>query len=218
MKCSDCGIVVKPIVAVDIDGTLGNYHAHFEEFMEGYFDKRVNAGCLYAGGEAMSTWALREFGVNRAQFRDCKLAYRQGGLKRTMPLFDGAADLCERVRAAGAELWLTTTRPYLRLDNVDPDTREWLRRKGIQYDYLMYDEDKYQVLHDRLESPERVVAIVDDLSTNISEAQQHFHWDAAVWVRTIWNDKDGPPEVGVPMEVVAKIIEIKIEEWTSKHE
>lgn len=213
MKCTDCGTIVNPIVAVDIDGTLGNYHAHFEEFMEGYFDKTPVS--LYTGGETMSAWALREFGITRAQFRDCKLAYRQGGLKRTMPLFDGARDLCERIRAAGAELWLTTTRPYLRLDNVDPDTREWLRRKGIEFDYLMYDEDKYQVLHDKLMSPERVVAIVDDLATKISEAQHVFYWEKALWVRTQWNTQDGGG--GVALQDVAQLVEIQITTWKEEH-
>jgi hypothetical protein len=214
VRCTGCGTIVKPIVAVDIDGTLGNYHAHFEEFAEDYFDKTVSS--LYTGGEPMSAWAIRELGITRAAFRDCKLAYRQGGLKRTMPLFDNAADLCERIRAAGAELWLTTTRPYLRLDNVDPDTREWLRRKGIQYDYLMYDENKYQVLHDRLESPERVIAIVDDLATNISEAQKVFHWEVAMWVRTQWNVSDGAG--GIYLDAVRPLVEIKIKEWIANHE
>jgi hypothetical protein len=216
MKCTSCGTIVKPIVAVDIDGTLGNYHAHFEDFAEEYFDRVIRPGCLYRGGESMSAWAIRELGITRAAYRDCKLAYRQGGLKRTMPLFDGAKGLCERIRAAGGELWLTTTRPYLRLDNVDPDTREWLRRKGIQYDHLLYDENKYQVLHDRLTDPDRVVAIVDDLVTNISEAQHIFRWDKAMWIRTQWNEKDGGGGIG--LEGVAPFVETKIKEWIHSHE
>ena len=60
------------------------------------------------------------------------------------------------------EIWLATTRPWQRLDNVDPDTREWLRRNGIEIDGLLYGDDKYQQLIETVEQ-ERIVACFEDL-------------------------------------------------------
>lgn len=71
-------------------------------------------------------------------------------------------------------MWLCTTRPYLRLDNVDPDTREWLRRNAIEYDALLFDpaheEDgtKYHEL--ARQAGNRVASVVDDLPEMIEAA------------------------------------------------
>lgn len=164
----------KPIVALDIDGTLGDYHANFLEFAWRYFDrgpktwdpKKVNPG--------LPLWEF--MGIPHRDYRDAKLAYRQGGWKRWMPCYAGASEMTRFIRGAlGAEVWLCTTRPYLRLDNVDPDTREWLRRNRIQYDALLFDpaheEDgtKYDELARQV--GDRVAAVVDDLPEMIVAAQ-----------------------------------------------
>ena len=85
-------------------------------------------------------------GVTLRDYRECKLAYRQGGLKRFMPCYPGASELATALRRRGAEVWICTTRPYLRLDSIDPDTREWLRRNKIKYDAILYGDDKYREL------------------------------------------------------------------------
>ena len=38
VRCSVCSDQVKPIVALDIDGTLGEYHGQFVKFATMYFD------------------------------------------------------------------------------------------------------------------------------------------------------------------------------------
>jgi hypothetical protein len=112
---------------------------------------------------------LWEFmGIDKRTYREVKLAYRQGGLKRTMPVYKGAAALTKAIQEAGAQVWICTTRPYLRLDNIDPDTREWLRRNNIQYNAVLFGEDKYEELARQV--GHRVVAIVDDLPEMIHAA------------------------------------------------
>jgi hypothetical protein len=156
LRCTDCNQPIKPVVAVDIDGTLGKYHDHFLDFAEGWFGHPFSHD--YKGYEELSDFMQ----VTRVDYRACKLAYRQGGMKRTMPPYDHAARLVEALREEGAEVWLTTTRPYMRLDNVDPDTREWCSRMGITYDGLIYDDDKYSRLAD-IVGPQRVVGVLEDL-------------------------------------------------------
>lgn len=189
MRCSECSRRVRPIVAIDLDGTLGDYHGHLQRFAEEYWGVDL-AGNVYAGDQAHRDY-YASLGFPFREFREMKLAYRQGGQKRTMPVFAGAAELVNYLRAAGAEVWLTTTRPYLRLDGVDPDTREWLRRNGIEYDGLLYDEDKYRVLAEHVD-PERVVAVLDDLPEQILVAAEAFGPMIPIWKRGVSNDLSDP--------------------------
>lgn len=164
----------KPVVALDIDGTLGDYHAHFLWFATHYFGREFPDPRKINPGLRLSVF----MGISHAEYRECKLAYRQGGLKRFMPAYPGADRLTRRVRAAGADLWICTSRPYLRLDNIDPDTREWLRRNNIEYDAVIWegiDEDylsKYTDLTAQV-GVDRIVAVVDDLPAQISDARRN---------------------------------------------
>ena len=156
----------RPIVAVDIDGTLGDYHRHFLRFAEGWIGREMPDPSEINPGLPLS----RFMGVSKATYRQCKLAYRQGGLKRSMPVYDGASQLSRAIRKAGAELWICTTRPYLRLDNIDPDTRHWLRRNRIQYDAVLWGEHKYRDLVKHV-GLNRVVGVIDDLPEMAAQAQ-----------------------------------------------
>lgn len=165
MLCSNCSEHIKPIVAIDIDGVLGDYHSHFLRFAVPYFGYDMEKLLYlsinrYDGGIPFSEYCMDGFGCSLEEYRDCKLAYRQGGMKRSMPINDFAGALC-RLASSEAELWITTTRPYLSLDGVIPDTRFWLALHRIEYDGLLFDADKYEVLAQRVD-PRRVTAIVDD--------------------------------------------------------
>ena len=163
----------KPIVALDIDGTLGDYHAHFLWFAERYF-----GWSFPPADEVNPGMRLSEFmGIPHEQYQQCKLAYRQGGLKRFMPCFPYAQELTVNIRMAGAQVWICTTRPYMRLDNIDPDTREWLRRNHIEYDAVIFEgivdggshATKYQDLVSQV-GARRIVAAIDDLPEQIDDA------------------------------------------------
>jgi hypothetical protein len=187
MRCSSCYREIKPVVAVDIDGTLGDYHGHFIWFAVEYFNL-PDDDYTYSGGIKFKEWWMDVYQMSEKDWHDVKLAYRQGGMKRTMPIYEGAADLCHLIRSAGAELWITTTRPYLSLDNIVPDTVEWCRRHGIRYDGMLFDEDKYEQLAHRIDS-RRVVAIFDDLVEMCDAAAKtlHFGIDTTVLVLNNYN-------------------------------
>lgn len=171
----------KPIVALDIDGTLGDYHRNFLEFADRYFSSDCGSWVEMASRndntQGLPLW--KWMGIPQRDYRDAKLAYRQGGWKRWMPVYEGASELTKSLRYEGIEVWLCTTRPYLRLDNVDPDTREWLRRNRIEYDALLFDpvheEDgsKYDELCRQV--GDRVACIVDDLPEMVNSAHWSFY-------------------------------------------
>jgi len=157
---------IKPIIACDIDGNVGDYHRHFLKFAEQWTGKRMpNPEDINPGLPLHKHMKL-----SKATYRECKLAFRQGGMKRSMPVYPEAAERIREWRKMGAEVWITTTRPYLRLDNIDPDTRHFLRRNGIQYDGIIYGEDKYRRLA-KIVGADRIIMVLDDLPEMIDQAQ-----------------------------------------------
>jgi len=158
MFCSNCGKKIDPVIVVDIDGTLGDYHSHFTWFAEQYLGQPL--GHNYRGDVEFSKYLE----IPKDVYRDIKLAYRQGGMKRVMPLFTGASGFMRTLKAMGLEIWIATTRPYLRLDNIDPDTRHWLDRHFIPYDGMVYGDkdDKYKQVLSAVDR-DRVIGVIDDL-------------------------------------------------------
>lgn len=210
MKCSNCSIVVKPVVSIDIDGTIGDYYGHFVHFANGYFgghplDEFPN------NWDGLGEWE-EYLGLTKQSYRECKLAYRQGGMKRTMPLFPGGRELIVEAKEAGAEIWLTTTRPWMRLDSVDPDTREWLRRHEIPYDHLLYDDHKYARLAE-LVHESRVVFVLDDLRAECQNAQDVFCCDNMVYQHKIYHNRNNQFERRISLQEARKIVPKMIADW-----
>jgi hypothetical protein len=156
----------KPVVALDIDGTLGDYHRHFIEFARLWTGRDLPDPADINNGEPLH----KHLGMSKTTYRQCKLAYRQGQMKRSMPVYEGAAELSRGIRRVGGEVWICTTRPYLRLDTIDPDTRHWLRRNGIQFDGVLYGEHKYSDLT-KIVGRDRIVAVLDDLPEVLDRAR-----------------------------------------------
>jgi phosphoglycolate phosphatase-like HAD superfamily hydrolase len=214
MRCSVCSEEIRPVVAVDIDGTLGDYHGHFLDFAEQYLGRGLNYN--YQGIPGFRDWFAEVNNVGTEEYRAIKLAYRQGGLKRSMPVYDGAQSLLREILAHEAELWLTTTRPYLSLDTVIPDTVHWLERNAMSdYDGMLFDEDKYAQLVKRVE-PERIVAVIDDLSEMCDAADKAVGRPVAILSGTEWNSAIWERSRNM-WEVVAGIGPL-IEKWKEKHD
>lgn len=155
-----------PVVGIDIDGTLGDYHAHFIRFAEGYTGRS-----LPNPADINPAMPFRRFlGLGQRTYRECKLAYRQGGMKRSMPVYPHARELTVGLRKAGIEVIICTSRPFNQLGNVDPDTRHWLKRNGIQFDGLMWGENKYRDLRKRFGT--RIVTVLEDLPGMVDQAFQ----------------------------------------------
>lgn len=156
---------LRPVVGLDIDGTSGEYHDHFIKFAEGWLGKDIPRG--YDGSVNLAQWC----GIAKTTYRRVKLAYRQGGLKRSMPVNYYAREFTVELRKRGALVVICTTRPYLSLEAVEADTRHWLRRNGIQHDGVITGEHKYRELV-RTFGRRRVISVVDDLPEMLSQANE----------------------------------------------
>jgi hypothetical protein len=185
MRCTNCRREVKPVVAIDIDGTLGDFHGHFINFINNYLG-HTGSGQFFHGQLPMREWFKDRYCESDRTWADIKLAYRQGGQKRTMPCLPWSSKLVHDVLELGVELWITTTRPYLRLDSIDPDTRHWLMRNNIVYEHLLYDEHKYRELKG-IVGAGRVVAVFDDLDEDLQEARNMFGQHACILAASSYN-------------------------------
>jgi phosphoserine phosphatase len=147
-----------PLVALDLDGTLGDYHRHFERFAQMWTGREIVWDPEIVGP------FYKQLGMSKAVYRQCKLAYRMGGMKRSIPVFDGAAEMVRAIRGAGVGVAACTTRPYLAMSTIDLDTQHWLRRNGIKVDHILYGEHKYRDLVKSVGKDRIVCALDDDLS------------------------------------------------------
>ncbi|QNO12871.1 phosphatase [Streptomyces phage Lizz] len=154
-----------PLVALDLDGTLGDYHRHFERFAQMWTGREIVWDPEIVGP------FYRQLGMSRAVYRQCKLAYRMGGMKRSIPVFDGAADMVRAIRGAGVGVAACTTRPYLAMSTIDLDTQHWLKRNGIKVDHILYGEHKYRDLVKSV-GRDRVVCALDDDLSQLSVAEK----------------------------------------------
>ncbi len=208
MRCTSCSNPVRPVVAIDIDGTLGDYHGHFIRFAESYFGRELPHN--YDG----SCEFHEALGLDLKTYRDAKLAYRQGGGKRSMPRHDGATVMMEQLQQV-AEVFITTTRPYLRLDQTDPDTRFWLERHGIKFHGLLYDDEKYERLSEIVD-PSRVVAVLDDLSTQYDSAARIFGNQVPILRQNEFNGAMARPNVVHSIPEALDAITDRINEWNKR--
>lgn len=155
-----------PVIALDIDGTSGDHHGHFTKFAEGWVGRPLPSASQFTGGVPFH----KHLGISRETYNQVKLAYRQGGLKRSMPVYEGIGEFTRYVRNQGVQVWICTTRPYLRLDNIDPDTRHWItKRAKMQHDAVLYGSHKYRDLAKAV-GPERVIMVYDDLPKMLEQA------------------------------------------------
>lgn len=218
MLCTNCSNPVKPVVALDIDGTLGDYHSHFLRFADAYLGNPDLHMTEYVGGMQFSDWFCEAYDVDYATWKQVKLAYRQGAQKRSMPVDPDAKLLVHAVVAAGAELWYCTTRPYQRLDNVDPDTRAWLDRHDLNHaSGMIYDEDKYAQLS-QLVDPSRVVFVLDDLPEQCRAACKVFNPTACMLRLSNYNLGVRYPLNVTDLETAATLAVDNIKRWKDEHD
>lgn len=224
MLCSRCSVHIRPIVVFDIDGTWADYHGAFHAFCRTYFTDLPNpidpGDRIWCGNGSACFWdGEGEFedhiGITKAQYREAKLAYRQGGNKRWLYAWASMTELVHQVQGRGCEVWVATTRPWSSLSNIDPDTQEWLRRQGVSVDGLLYGETKYHQLCETVDK-ERIVACIEDLPDQFDVAQAL----GLPVIQITRNHNSAPACERVPrgnIQVVRSWVEARLEQWHQDH-
>jgi hypothetical protein len=217
-----------PVVGVDIDGTLGDYHAHFTTFLRTVYLPHEMKNSPWA-----PQWRILDrgefsdaLGLDKTVYRAAKLAYRQGGFKRCMPQFEvdvdkgGVQRVIQKVRAMGVRVIITTTRPWLRLDNIDPDTVYWLDHNVGEVDGVIYGEDKYLDLID-IYGKENILGVFEDLPENVERAVElqlnvlMRRGDHNLWWREARRD-----QLRKAVHTTGRAVDLStfVEEWKEEHD
>jgi hypothetical protein len=98
-----------------------------------------------------------------------------------MPAIEWAAQLTQEASRIG-DIYVCTTRPYLAYDNVDEDTRWWLRHNRMRCKGVLWGEHKYRELA-RLVGKERVATVLDDEQAMLEQAAKVFDMYPVMAVR-----------------------------------
>lgn len=202
----------RPVFGIDIDGTIGDYHGHFLRFASGWLGRELSLA--YNGSVSLAA----HMGVSKATYRQVKLAYRRGGLKRSMPVYEGAANMVNSLRKRGALIVICTTRPYLQLDNLEPDTREFLRRNSVQHDSILSGEHKYRDLK-AIYGRDAVVSVLDDLPEMCRQAESV----GIPWILKAMPYNETIDPIGhfgchvSDLEMAGKVLHARLDEWEGKH-
>jgi phosphoglycolate phosphatase-like HAD superfamily hydrolase len=216
MLCDSCQGPVRPVVGVDIDGTMAMYHMAFFQFACNWLGLQPGAMdhlVQFDGSQDIATF----MGLDKRTYREIKLAYRQGGMKRSMPAFPGAGEFANFLRANDVDIWINTTRPYLQVGNIDDDTREWLRRNGIAYDHVIYDDDKYRRLLEQA-GKERIVCTVEDQLEDYHRGRE-LGIDV-VFIRTRFNAgavPAGDPYVVNSLAEATVAVQVRLANWRTRN-
>jgi len=204
----------RPVFGLDLDGTMGDFYPHFLNFAEGWLGKPVDREY------DIRLPLFQHLHVSKQTYRQCKLAYRMGGMKRSMPAFPWAADLTRTLRSWGTDVWVCTTRPYLSHDNIDGDTRHWLRRNGIQCQGIVWGEHKYRDLARTL-GKERVVTVLDDLPEMLVQAGKALDVWPVMAVRPhnarAWAANPSTYQALNNYEDIAYRLEERLEKWRDSY-
>lgn len=196
---------------IDIDGTLGDYHGHFLRFAEGWLGYPQFP---YTAGASGSIPLYKHMGVSKTTYRQIKLAYRRGGLKRSMPVYEGAAEMVSSLRKREAVIVICTTRPYLQLENIEPDTREFLRRNKIPHDHILSGEHKYRNLK-AIYGKSAIVSVLDDLPEMCEQAEK----SGLPWVMKSMPYNEVISPIGhlgcyvSDLEMGSKVLHERLDEW-----
>ncbi len=129
---------MKPIVIIDIDGTIGDYYSSFFAFARDWLGLYKDDWAeTYDGSVPMA----KHMKIGDALYRQIKLAYQQGGIRRSMKPFVAAGTFTEWMGTLDVEVWVTNPRMDSR-HFTDPGIRHWLKRNNIRFDHLIYEDDR----------------------------------------------------------------------------
>lgn len=164
----------QPILIVDLDGTIANYHDSFLIWCE-------YEGYLAEGTHKSMQFGLRPDGdllVAYPEYRRwCDEFEGSGGYRNICPYYDGV-NLVRAARTQGAYIVVTTARPVNTFKRIWHDTWSWLREFGIVPDQLLFEEDRS--LFAGMFSDKQPVAALED---NPQNAARLARSGATVWLR-----------------------------------
>ena len=157
----------RKVVGVDIDGILANYPRSLVDFMNSEQCRQMIPE-LNSWGEfdpelATTYNIFNDYGIEREVANKVKHLYRETGYKRQIPVYDDAKQFLDTLRAKGYVISLVTSRPYHEYNRIFADTMDWLNDNELQYDVVLWAEDKGTKITEEF-GVENIEFFVDDVA------------------------------------------------------
>jgi uncharacterized HAD superfamily protein len=119
------------VCGVDIDGVLNYYPKPWVDF--------VNMKL----GTSFNNLKEAKSAIPYQTYKDLKFEYRECGIKRTLPVREGAPETLQLLKELGYTIIILTSRPFSEHKTLYKQTTDWLDANNIPYDGIIFGEDKY---------------------------------------------------------------------------
>lgn len=139
----------RDVIVFDLDGTVADFRKGFAE----WWGRSDNVSSLHVDIDNA---------VGFADYEIAKEEFESGGGYGTLPAYPDAVALLMAERMRGAFLFCTTARPVDRFARVREDTLDWLRKRGIYPDAIVFGRDERILQLLRLRRNNRIVLLEDD--------------------------------------------------------
>ena len=116
--------MTKHIIMCDLDGCLNYYPDTFLQWVKSHY------GIYKEDIDSLKSL------LTPKEYEELKHEYRTCGVKRTLAVRNGAADVLREIRELGKKIWIFTSRPTF--EPVKGDTEYWLKINGIIHDRLIF--------------------------------------------------------------------------------
>ena len=181
------------IIGVDIDGVLADYPVSFQNFIKSetgiWVD--VNSYDLYEAYEQV---------ISRTDMIQLKHKYRESGQKRYIPICEGAVQFLNNMKKQEYTIVLLTSRPYEQYERIFGDTIHWLHKNKLQYDAILWDEEKnYKAIS---QFPNMKFMVEDNLKFANNVAKLGYK---VYLIDKLYNQGDKHPNV-IPVKKLEEII------------
>jgi len=127
----------KKVCYLDIDGVLNDYPECWLRFLREKRDRTE-----LPNRKIVDLNYVKEH-VPYQLYRNSKWEYRESGYKENIPADPNAETLCDRLKAMGFHICIITSRPIKEHPSLFKQTVRWLDKRRIEYDDLIFDEDKH---------------------------------------------------------------------------
>lgn len=149
------------IVLVDIDGVLADYGLGYLNWIMEHYPELTDR-CIEISSRKL--WIdSKNFGIDDQRYQEIKHDFRISGGKVNLPIFEGAKEFLDTLKAQGYKVVLITSRPIDKYPNMYTDTLEWLVKNELKFDHLWWSTDKRETVLAKSIRSNVVFAVDDDL-------------------------------------------------------
>lgn len=124
------------VAIFDIDGCIADYPKAYEKFLG------EEKGLVSVMSSRKSYYFCDRYGITKQQEEQYHSEFIESGGFLNLEVFKGAIEVIKKVKKAGIKVVLLTARPSWIHKRVYVDTFEWLRKKCVPYDLLLWNKDK----------------------------------------------------------------------------